>query len=166
MTDTGPKIYGQTVRVKGKEYERVVVDFGTVDGKRERKTLGTEVEANAAIEKRVLFLSVSDAERLLVATRRERSDLVPYAAPSLFAVCAPPRYTERTHAEYDPLFSPRLRGLNGRPRSCSMAASESGYEVGTTRRPRASGQQKCPHRTTPQKLSRPRVRSRCRPVWS
>lgn len=55
MQETGPKIYTQTIRVKGKEYKRALVDFGTVDGKRQRKTFKTEAEALAAIEKNTIL---------------------------------------------------------------------------------------------------------------
>jgi integrase len=49
-TEAG-KITKRIVRVKGHEYERFVVDFGTVDGRRNRRTFKTEGEAQAAIEK-------------------------------------------------------------------------------------------------------------------
>ena len=47
----GKKIYEQHVGVKGNHYKQYVADFGTVDGKRERKAFKTLEEARAAIEK-------------------------------------------------------------------------------------------------------------------
>jgi integrase len=44
-----PKIREQAVRVKGREYPRVIVDFGTVNGKRERKTFKTRKQAERAV---------------------------------------------------------------------------------------------------------------------
>jgi len=45
-----PKIRETIVRVKGREYPRVIVDFGTVNGKRERKTFKTMRAAEQAVE--------------------------------------------------------------------------------------------------------------------
>jgi len=51
MKRTGAKIGIQTVRVKDREYKRYVVDHGTIDGKRVRKTFKSMEEAKASIEK-------------------------------------------------------------------------------------------------------------------
>ncbi len=44
-----PKIRKTAVRVKGKIYPRVIVDFGTVNGRRERKTFKTKDAAEKAV---------------------------------------------------------------------------------------------------------------------
>ena len=51
MQQTAHKIYTQHVTVKGKVYQRFLVDYGTVDGKRQRKTFKTQAEAELAIQK-------------------------------------------------------------------------------------------------------------------
>jgi integrase len=44
-----PKIREVTVRVKGREYPRVIVDFGEVNGRRERRTFKTRALAERAL---------------------------------------------------------------------------------------------------------------------
>jgi len=46
-----PKIREGTVRVNGREYPRVILDFGTLNGRRTRKTFKTREAADRALEK-------------------------------------------------------------------------------------------------------------------
>ncbi len=46
-----PKIRKATVRVNGKEYPRVIVDYGIRDGKRQRRTFKTMRQAEAEVER-------------------------------------------------------------------------------------------------------------------
>jgi integrase len=45
--EQAPKILRTIARVKGREYTRFILDFGTVDGKRHRKSFSTEAEAQS-----------------------------------------------------------------------------------------------------------------------
>jgi len=51
MKKAGAKIGIQTVKVKGKQYTRYVVDHGIIDGKRVRKTFKSMEDAEASLEK-------------------------------------------------------------------------------------------------------------------
>jgi len=55
MQETKPNLYEWKSRIKGKIYKRYGVDFGTVDGKRVRKTFTTENERQAAIAKHAIL---------------------------------------------------------------------------------------------------------------
>jgi site-specific recombinase XerD len=55
MKKTDGKISIQTVNVKGHQYTRYVVDFGTLDGKRQRKTFKTQFEAKAHINRNAIL---------------------------------------------------------------------------------------------------------------
>ena len=67
----GPKIRETTVRVNGRNYPRVIVDFGTLDGKRKRKTFKTRPQAERAVatwqaEQKILARQIGKgAERFL-----------------------------------------------------------------------------------------------------
>jgi integrase len=51
----GPKITERTLTVKGHEYVRYTVDFGTVDGRRNRRTFKSEADAQTAIAKEAVL---------------------------------------------------------------------------------------------------------------
>ena len=61
------KLYRRTVTVKGRQYERYIVDFGTVDGRRRRRSFGSEAAAKAAIAgEKILAKRVGRQARKLI----------------------------------------------------------------------------------------------------
>lgn len=63
-----PKVRETTVRVKGREYPRVIVDFGIVDGARKRKTFKTRSLADKAVasweaEQKILTRKIGEGSK-------------------------------------------------------------------------------------------------------